>query len=328
VFAELNRGARALSVCLSCGRSAFSQEQREIAQGVDIVIATPGRLLEHMKTTSGFATSLSSLRFLVVDDADRLLQQAYHNWVGVLVRAVDPLAQSLDAARASAGGAGSIPRPPPAGLDLCSWVGVGGGSVAGAAAAGIGWLATDGGSGRDGPKKIVLSATLTRNPAKLSSLKLHNPRSFHAAGGEAGGAASKYLLPPTLMEMAWVPPQGLKPLALVELLRKEGRDGVTLVFCNSVDAVHRLSRLLQLVGGMRVAEFSSKLTQQQRAAVVERAGARSVDVVVCSDAMTRGMDIETVSLVVNYDAPSTAKVSACPLCCCSRCLPASSEHCS
>ena len=45
---------------------------------VDILVCTPGRLLEHLQRTSGF--TLQHLRFLVLDEADRLLGNAYHHW--------------------------------------------------------------------------------------------------------------------------------------------------------------------------------------------------------------------------------------------------------
>lgn len=56
-----------------------------------------------------------------------------------------------------------------------------------------------------------------------------------------------------------------------------------------------------------VAEFSSSLGQHQRSHIVQRARAGAIRVIVCSDGMARGMDLEGVGLVVNYDVPSHAK---------------------
>ena len=44
----------------------------------DIVVATPGRLVEHLRNTKGF--SVTHLRFLVIDEADRLLGQSFQRW--------------------------------------------------------------------------------------------------------------------------------------------------------------------------------------------------------------------------------------------------------
>lgn len=56
-----------------------------------------------------------------------------------------------------------------------------------------------------------------------------------------------------------------------------------------------------------VAEFSSSLDQKQRSRIIRRARAGAIRVIVCSDGMARGMDLDGVGLVVNYDVPSQAK---------------------
>ena len=56
-----------------------------------------------------------------------------------------------------------------------------------------------------------------------------------------------------------------------------------------------------------MAEFSSSLEQRQRSRIIRRARAGDIQVIVCSDGMARGMDLEGVGLVVNYDVPSHAK---------------------
>ena len=52
---------------------------------VDVVVATPGRLLDHLAQTPGF--TLQHLRYLVIDEADRLLSQSYQGWVGKVIKA-------------------------------------------------------------------------------------------------------------------------------------------------------------------------------------------------------------------------------------------------
>lgn len=48
-------------------------------------MATPGRLLDHLAHTPGF--TLQHLRYLVIDEADRLLNQSYQGWVGKVIKA-------------------------------------------------------------------------------------------------------------------------------------------------------------------------------------------------------------------------------------------------
>ena len=59
------------------------KQYTEIPKGgrsaVDVLVCTPGRLVDHLDNTPGF--TLQHLRFLVVDEADRLLSQTYHNWI-------------------------------------------------------------------------------------------------------------------------------------------------------------------------------------------------------------------------------------------------------
>lgn len=51
----------------------------EAVSKIDILVATPGRLMDHLTGTRGF--SLASLRYLVIDEADRLLSQSYQDWL-------------------------------------------------------------------------------------------------------------------------------------------------------------------------------------------------------------------------------------------------------
>jgi ATP-dependent RNA helicase DDX51/DBP6 len=183
-----------------------------------------------------------------------------------------------------------------------------------------------------------VSATLTRDPQKLSLLRLVNPKHFNAhqlradstfnASDRASG--SKYAMPPGLSEYTVECKAEQKPIVLLALLLErlrsesasgEGtqvdkRKGIVVVFTSSLDSTHRLARLLQLlwtatgVGEAEaVAEFSSALGQNERSRLLSRCDdpLDLLRVVVCSDGMSRGLDIEHVSEVVNYDVPAYAK---------------------
>jgi ATP-dependent RNA helicase DDX51/DBP6 len=121
-----------------------------------------------------------------------------------------------------------------------------------------------------------------------------------------------------------------KPLVLLALLlerlsksdNKNHEQSMMVIFTSSVDSTHRLARLLQLLwaagaasaglGGAEqssdattIAEFSSStssLSAQERAAMLQ-----DRRIIVCSDGMSRGMDLSHVSVVFNYDVPSLAK---------------------
>lgn len=101
-----------------------------------------------------------------------------------------------------------------------------------------------------------------------------------------------------------------KPLVLLQLLSLPALSrGLVLVFTSSLDSTHRLARLLQLClpAGRAVEEWSSALTQPQRAELIRRCAGGGVGVLVSSDGMARGIDLPNVDSVVNYDVPARAK---------------------
>jgi ATP-dependent RNA helicase DDX51/DBP6 len=322
IFETLIDGAGLqLSAIGLMGKVGLKQEQKMIAKSKpqpDIVVATPGRLVTHLTQTPDF--NLAALQWLVIDDADRLLQQSYQDWVSEVMNSIE---QSAALAREDR-------QTMPQGLSLCNWVVLSDPALLDAQV-----------SARvTGVRKLVLSATLTQvcphvefathsirvditvhcvsnsilcvyaqNPAKLFSLQLNRPLSLHASEDRVG----RFVLPSKLLEEAMVIPDGLKPLAVVQLLTSAARQDEkqnfppTIVFASTVDATHRLFRLLQLFGKFRVAEYSSRLPSGRRKEILHELQNQQLDVVVCSDVMTRGIDVAAVRLVINYDAPSHVK---------------------
>jgi ATP-dependent RNA helicase DDX51/DBP6 len=146
-----------------------------------------------------------------------------------------------------------------------------------------------------------------------------------------------YSLPPKLSEYMIECKSEQKPLVLLALLLEQQqsntsshKQGIIAVFTSSIDSTHRLARLLQLlwVGAgygpsHEIAEFSSNMTQKQRAALIQSCnsvhsslvhekGSKTkpqsrIKIVICSDGMSRGMDIASISTVIHYDIPSYAK---------------------
>ncbi|KIW19281.1 hypothetical protein PV08_03575 [Exophiala spinifera] len=168
----------------------------------DILITTPGRLVEHLKNTTGF--SLDYVKWLVVDEADRLLNESYQEWID----AVSPALTSQTATRERDELLKSMRMiPPPRTVT-----------------------------------KVLLSATMTRDVSKLNALGLRNPRLIvltsssqleapQSVAGEAppedGGLVAAngedvFHLPPSLIETAVPVPDGSeKPLYLLRILKDE-----------------------------------------------------------------------------------------------------------
>jgi ATP-dependent RNA helicase DDX51/DBP6 len=137
---------------------------------VDILIATPGRLMDHISSTRGF--TLEHLCYLVVDETDRLLREAYQYWLPNVLST----AQSNHHENRGA-----------------TWSSV---------SARLGPITTfrrdvlgRGFKTKTDPRvmKMILSATLTRDPSKLSQLALHQPLFLASTGAE-----KRYKLPEQL----------------------------------------------------------------------------------------------------------------------------------
>lgn len=155
---------------------------------VDILICTPGRLVDHIRNTRGF--TLAHVDWLIIDEADRLLNESFQEWVGVVMKSLDDR---------------KVPET----------YGTGGK-----------WLAKIGYPlQRPEPKKVILSATMTRDISKLNTLRLAYPKMViigsedNAESGEMAHSDDHFTLPPTLKEYAVSVGDGSeKPLYLLRLL--------------------------------------------------------------------------------------------------------------
>ena len=255
VFDTYSRGL-SVQIGLTTGQQTFTKEQEMLTEsrGVDILITTPGRLVDHVTSTGGF--SLDNVRFLIIDEADRLLGRGFDSWLDHVIKSkpIPNVENFVD-----------ITTSPP-------------------------------------PQKLLFSATLSRDPEKLARLDLYNPILYATA-------STKYAaVPDGLSENYTVCTAGEKPLVLINFLHKLQFERM-LCFASSVSNTHRLYHLIKAFGGVGVAEFSSGLTGGQRRAILDRfrRGDEDLRVLVASDAMARGMDVDDVSHVVSYDVPAHAK---------------------
>ncbi|XP_010524536.1 PREDICTED: DEAD-box ATP-dependent RNA helicase 1 isoform X2 [Tarenaya hassleriana] len=255
----------------------FEDSSQSLESAVDILVATPGRLMDHIHNTKGF--TLEHLRYLVVDETDRLLREAYQSWLPAVLK----LTQSSD----------ENPFPTSA-----------------ASPSSFGYLRTfhrqsiaRGFKGKPFPRlvKIVLSATLTQDPSKLIQLDLHHP--LFLTTGE-----SRYKLPEKLECYKLICETELKPVYLVALLKTwEGEK--CIIFTSSVETTRRLCKLLNFFGDSKIKakEYSGGLNQSVRSKELKAFRKGDIQVLVASDAFTRGMDVEGVKNVINYDMPPFAK---------------------
>lgn len=248
-------------VALLTGASDFQAEKKQLHSKPDLVVCTPGRLVDHIMDEDR-ALDLSRLRWFVADEADRLLSEDYQRWLQALQlithRGLPPTPQATLAWPLGQ----RSPLPP-----LRKW---------------------------------LFSATVTKNPQKLSALQLELPFFFLASKTGA------HAVPETLTH-EYICCGGPKVLQLLRFSRSKKR---VLVFCAAVETAHRLARLMEIYYACDsenekpvVREFSSVLQQWERERMLKQFVAGKIHCLVCSDVAARGIDLPEVEAVVNYDVP-------------------------
>ncbi|XP_027552526.1 ATP-dependent RNA helicase DDX51 [Neopelma chrysocephalum] len=277
-----------LKVVLITGQKSFAKEQEMLVQKkvtgycslADIVVATPGRLTDHIRQTPGF--SLTQLRFLIIDEADRMIDDMHQNCLNQIVKAAFQVEDD-------SGSNMLFQRTKPGPITAASSC-----------------------SPQIPLQKLLFSATLTQDPEKLQQLDLFQPRLFTSVYSEKKtlgdgteteeDANNKYTLPEGLSQ-CYVPCDlNSKPLLLLYFMLTMKFTRV-LCFTNSREASHRLFLLVQAFGGVTVAEFSSRLTPSERQRTIREFEQGKIQLLISTDATARGIDVKGVNYVINYDAP-------------------------
>lgn len=316
VFDALLSGT-SIKSAVATGGATVSSQSAAVA-GAQVIIATPGRLADHVEHTPGL--SLDRVDFLVIDESDRILADAFDGWLDVVV----PKCGMPNEGEEFPMGVRAIMLPAVRESFPCS----------------------------SSTRKILVSATATCNPQYVAKLKLRcityfEPvKSSRAAERAAAATDAKssveasFSVPKSLTEMAYVLESvKQKPMALLSMLGwRTGVDagdaeansnivplspsGAKLIFTKSVSSAHRLARLLELFAREQspsplILEISREVAPERRSVVLSllknSAGAdpskpKRAVIVVCSDVFARGMDIPSVEAVISYDYPPQARM--------------------
>lgn len=230
-------------------------------QLADILVVTPGRLVATLRSCPQL--DLSHLRYLIIDEADRMMENIAQDWLAALEAAVYT---------------GGRARPGPLT----------------AAAAAIPAIPL---------QKLLFSATLSQDPQQLEQLNLFEPKLFRClVAGEAAAAAGpgRASLPASLTQLYTVCSTADKPAVTVELVGQLGL-GRALVFTQSNDTAHRLALLLTALGH-KAGELSSAVKGRRK--VLAGLARGNTTILVCSDVVARGIDLDCCDGVINYDVPS------------------------
>lgn len=167
------------------------------------------------------------------------------------------------------------------------------------------------------PQRLIFSATLTRDPGKLKALQVRTvpklPRLYVVGDYEL--TEKEFSVPTTLQErIVKVRSTTAKPLALVQkLLSASPKFSRVMVFVRSNEATVRLARLMEIVASrcyqkdLTIGRCSREMLSSQRKDVLRAFESGSFPVLVCTDLIARGLDVEGVDLIVNYDLPAGAR---------------------
>ena len=235
----------------------------QVHQLYDILVATPGRLTQTIKECPNL--DLTYLRYLVIDEADRMMENIAQDWLNILEAAVYR---------------GKRTRP--------------------------GLLTAKSAHTPAIPlQKLLFSATLSQDPEQLEQLNLFEPKLYRCVVPVAGltDTETAQSLPTSLAHKYSVVSLSDKPLAVHHILSEAGLERV-LVFTHSNDNVHRLAMVLANLGH-KTGELHSKVTRRKK--VLSGLSKGVYTVVVCSDVVARGIDLEDLDAVISYDAPSYVK---------------------
>ncbi|KAK9318489.1 P-loop containing nucleoside triphosphate hydrolase protein [Lipomyces starkeyi] len=253
----------------------FADEQAALQASLpDILVTTPGRLVDHIRSTQ--SCTMRHLRYLVIDEADRLLNQSFQDWVDVLMESLHAKVASYDS------------------LVATSW--------------------------SYDLQKLVFSATLTKDAGKWASLRIKQPRIIIV--GDKSKSVSvdeeEFSVPFTLTEyMIGIADASVKPLILHNLLRQEFISGHCIIFTRSNETAARLTRLLGILDRelsqdkslkqYKVGLVTGETDASLRKRTLKEFAEDQIDLIICTDIIARGMDIESIQHVINYDIPISGR---------------------
>jgi len=217
------------------GGQPIGRQLRTLDRGVDVVVATPGRALDHISRRT---LRLDSLRIVVLDEADEMFDMGF--------------AEDIEA----------ILQQTP-----------------------------------DDRQTVLFSATMPARVEGIAGRYLRDPVRI-----EIGRAAEAPGEPPLLRQNAYMVQRAHKPAALGRVLDVEA-PGAALVFCRTRDEVDQLTETLN-GRGYRAEALHGGMGQEQRDRVMGRLRNGTADLLVATDVAARGLDVEHLTHVVNYDVPS------------------------
>lgn len=148
---------------------------------------------------------------------------------------------------------------------------------------------------------VLFSATMPKRIDKLASKHLRNPERVAIAA-----PAKRAEDAPRVRQAAYVVKRFDKPAAVMRILDAED-PAAAIIFCRTRGEVDDLAQALA-ARGFQAEALHGGLTQDQRDRVMGRLRSKTIDLLVATDVAARGLDVDHLSHVVNYDLPSSPEV--------------------
>ncbi len=213
------------------GGQSYDIQLRQLKRGVQVVVGTPGRVMDHMRRKT---LKLDQLKTLVLDEADEMLRMGF--------------------------------------IDDVDWI-----------------L-----SHTPDTRQIALfSATMPKEVKKVAVNHLHKPIDIKIA--------NKTTTAKNINQRYWMV-SGLKKLeALTRVLEVEDFDGV-IIFVRTKMATEELAEKLQ-ARGFSAEALNGDIVQKQRERLVSKLKKGAIDILIGTDVVARGLDVDRISHVINYDIP-------------------------
>jgi ATP-dependent RNA helicase RhlE len=220
-----------LYVSVVYGGVPLDKELRDLRAGVEVLVATPGRLIDHMERAN---IDLSEVEVLVLDEADRMLDMGFKPQIDQILRRVPKVRQTL-----------------------------------------------------------FFSATMPNSVKSLAYEMLRDPVTVEAAPKVTTAEG---------VEQFVYPVEGReKPKLLLKILKQEEVESA-LVFVRTKFGADRLASELTRAG-LKVETMHSDRNMTQRVRALESFRERHVKILIATDVAQRGIDVEGISHVINFDAP-------------------------
>ena len=211
--------------------ASFARERQALINGADMVICTPGRMIAHLNM--GYV-NLTGLRYLILDEADRMLDMGFYDDIQKIISYVPEKRQNL-----------------------------------------------------------LFGATMPKEMRDLARKILNNPVEINIAVSKPAE---------NILQLAYVVYESQK-IALVQyLLQNVGLRSI-LIFCSTKSKTRQVNATLKKLG-LQAGEIHSDLDQTTRENVLMRFRNKELSILVATDIVSRGIDIEDIDLVINFDVPN------------------------